>query len=298
MTIDHRELLDQLYDGVYFVDKDRVIQYWNKSAEKITGYASAEVTGKSCRDNVLNHIDSQGNCLCEGPCPLSLTMEDGLPREAHVYLHHKNGFRLGVSVRTTCVRDSRGDIIGGVEIFNDNSDRVRLLREVEQLELEAYRDSLTGLVNRRYIESVIESKLVESSKTGVPFGLLFADVDNFKAVNDTYGHGLGDIVLKLVGDNLRFNCRSNDIPARWGGEEFVIVAFDTGRESLFNFAERLRIMVMNSTIALGQTSFGVTVSVGATLSRDGDDLESLLKRGDCSMYESKIAGKNRVTIQF
>ena len=83
----YRTLIDNLYDGVYYVDKKRTIQYWNKAAEKITGFKSQQVVGKRCSDNILTHVDSEGNSLCQGMCPLAETISDGLPREAEVYLH-------------------------------------------------------------------------------------------------------------------------------------------------------------------------------------------------------------------
>ena len=93
-----RLLLDNLYEGVYFVDSERVIQFWNKGAERISGYSADEVTGRKCSDGILTHVNDDGNCLCMGACPLAATIEDGCSRDCRVYLKHKDGHRLPVEI--------------------------------------------------------------------------------------------------------------------------------------------------------------------------------------------------------
>ncbi len=95
----YREILDNLYDGVYFVDRERVVNYWNKGAERISGYSAEAMIGHSCSDHLLNHVDADGVSLCQDRCPLAACMSDGLPREAEVFLHHADGHRVPVLVR-------------------------------------------------------------------------------------------------------------------------------------------------------------------------------------------------------
>ena len=127
-------LLDNLYDGVYFVDRERRITFWNKAAERITGFTQAEVLGKRCADNLLRHVDDRGNSLCEGACPLSYTLRDGQLRSASVFLHHKNGHRLPVAIGVAPITDNQQNIIGAVEIFRDNSATVAALEHLKELE--------------------------------------------------------------------------------------------------------------------------------------------------------------------
>lgn len=108
----YRALLDGLYDGVYVVDRAAVITYWNKGAEKITGHKASEVLGNRCRESILNHTDAQGNSLCDLPCPLVVTLEDGIPREAELYLRHRDGHRVPVHVRVTPLHDAAGVVAG------------------------------------------------------------------------------------------------------------------------------------------------------------------------------------------
>ena len=107
----YRDLVENMHDGIYFVDRERRITYWNKGAERITGYSAAEVVGKSCADNILVHVDALGRQLCKGSCPLVASMADGAPHEAEVYLHHKQGHRLPVWVRTSPLPAADGTVL-------------------------------------------------------------------------------------------------------------------------------------------------------------------------------------------
>jgi PAS domain S-box-containing protein len=117
-----RALIDHLYDGVYYVDRGRRIRYWNQGAERLTGFAAASVVGHFCYDNLLNHVDASGTQLCRDGCPLAATMVDGEPREAEVFLRHREGHRVPIRVRTSPVRDREDKVIGAVEIFDDRTE--------------------------------------------------------------------------------------------------------------------------------------------------------------------------------
>lgn len=292
----YETLLDNLSDGVYFVDRERRITFWNKAAEQITGFAKSEVLGKRCADNLLRHVDAHGNSLCEGACPLSYTLRDGHKRSASVFLHHKNGYRLPVAIGVTPITDNRQEIIGAVEIFRDDSVTVAALEKIKDLEGLAYLDGLTRLANRTYLQTFIVSKFNEFRRLGLPFGVVFADVDRFKQVNDTFGHQTGDEVLKMVAQTLEKNCRSFDLVARWGGEEFLcVLAKLTGPDHIISIAERLRFLVESSWLSLADCSVRVTISLGVTLARIQDSPETLIQRADDLMYQSKAAGQNRLT---
>jgi len=294
----YETLLDNLYDGVYFVDRERKITFWNKAAERITGFTKAEVLGKRCADNLLRHVDNRGNALCEGACPLSHTLLDGQFRSASVFLHHKQRHRLPVAIGVAPITDKGLNIIGAVEIFRDNSATVAALEHLKELEDLAYLDGLTRIANHTYLENFIVGKFNELRRLGWSFGVIFVDVDRFKQVNDTYGHQTGDEVLKMVSQTLLKNCRSFDLVGRWGGEEFVCVISklkDPGQ--IVDIAERLRALVESSWVSLTDCSFHVTISLGVTLARIQDTPETLIQRADGLMYRSKTAGRNRTTFQ-
>jgi diguanylate cyclase (GGDEF)-like protein/PAS domain S-box-containing protein len=294
----YKNLLDSLHDGVYFVDRDRRITYWNKGAERISGYENSEVVGMCCSDNLLMHINEEGANLCEKGCPLSRTLSDGLVREAEVYLRHKDGHRVPIFVRVSPLRDSGGDVVGAVETFSDSSSKAELIHRLKDLQRMALLDPLTERANRRCINIKLRSRLDEMKRYGWPFGVLFIDIDNFKAVNDEYGHSIGDKVLRMVARTLSSSLRSFDILGRYGGEEFVAIITNVDAEQLYSFANRLRILVEKSTLSTESGTVRVTVSIGATLAQPDDSVETLIKRADQLMYDSKSAGRNLVSVKL
>jgi diguanylate cyclase (GGDEF)-like protein/PAS domain S-box-containing protein len=291
-----RGILDSLHDGVYFVDVNKRITYWNKGAERITGYNSSEAVGICCSDNLLVHIDGKGANLCKAGCPLAQTLMDGRVRETEAYLQHKDGHRLPVFIRVSPLRDSGGRIVGAVETFSDNSSKAALLHRIDELQKESLVDSLTGLANRRCIDMKLHSRIDEMQRYGWPCGLLFLDIDNFKIVNDTYGHSVGDRVLMMVARTLSSNLRSHDLLGRYGGEEFVAIITNLNTAQLHSFANRLRLLVEKSSLDTEYSTIQVTVSIGATVVRPEDTVETAITRADLFMYNSKIGGRNRVSI--
>ena len=290
----HEQLLDGLHDGVYFVDRERRIQYWNKGAERLTGYSSSEVAGKYCFDNLLDHVDSAGCALCINGCPVSETLIGGECREAEVYLRHKLGHRIPVTVRTFPIKDNCGGIIGAVEAFSDSTAKKNIERRVGELESIAFLDPLTGVPNRRYITLKITQAIQDAREVGRKASLMMIDVDHFKHVNDKYGHAVGDEALRAICKTLTYNLRLGDILGRWGGEEFLLIVRDVNRKSLGAVAEKCRMLIAES--AVGREHLRITVSVGATLIKSGDSDQSAIKRADDLMYKSKMTGRNRSTI--
>ncbi|MGB7116466.1 MAG: GGDEF domain-containing protein [Anaerolineales bacterium] len=292
----YERIVENLHDGLYFVDRDRIITYWNKAAEQISGFTANEVVGKSCSDNILTHVDSDGNNLCTGMCPLAATIADGKPREAEVYMHHKDGHRIPVSVRVSALTDRDGYIIGGVELFTDISNQAANDLRVKELEKLALLDNLTQLANRNYIEREIQSRFEEKKRFNVPFGILFIDIDHFKKYNDIYGHPAGDEVLNFVANTFIANTRPFDIYGRWGGEEFIGIIRNINGKDLELLGNRLRSLTENSYIIHENEKLYVTISIGATLANENDTIHTLIKRADTLMYKSKAAGRNCLTI--
>ena len=290
----YREMLDNLYDGMYFIDRDRVIRYWNKAAEKISGFTAAEVIGKSCADSILTHVDEAGNNLCKGQCPVAMTIADGEPRETEIYLHHKAGHRVLVSARITPLTDSRGMVIGGLELFTDMSSFKSFGLRIKELEEMALIDSLTRLPNRNCLEKEIFVRLEEHKRFGVPFGILFMDIDEFKGFNDHYGHDVGDRTLKFVAETLVKNSRPFDLLGRWGGDEFIGIIRNVTEAQLEQIGNRLRVLVENSYILLEDQQLHVSISIGGTLVREADRRDTILKRADTLLYKSKGMGRNRL----
>lgn len=291
----HKQLIDNLYDGVYFVDLDRRITYWNKGAERITGYLAEFVEGTCCNQNLLSHVTDNGRHLCEDGCPLLRTLQDGQQREAEVHLRHAEGHRVPVLIRTSPILDEDQNIVGAVEVFSNNQSLFSMRRKITELERKALYDSLTGLSNRGFTEAKIKSALSEFHQHGVPFGLLMIDVDHFKRINDTHGHQMGDKVLQIIARNLSHHLRDSDTCGRWGGEEFVVVLMNVDVSRLRLVAEKLLMMIDRSTLNLNGSELNVTVSIGAALAQEGETFETLIERADALLYQSKQNGRNRIT---
>ncbi len=293
----HKDLIDNLYDGVYFVDENRLITYWNKGAERITGYLAEDVLGKFCHANILDHVDDDGKHLCMDGCPLLATIKDGEPRESEMHLRHANGHRVAVQVRCSPIIDAQNEIIGAVEVFSNNQSLFKMRRRVDELEKDLFRDALTQLGNRKLLEIKINSALQEYHEHGFSFGLLFIDIDHFKSINDTYGHQEGDRVLQTVGSSLLRQLRNTDVCGRWGGEEFVIILYDVNQNSLSQIAKKLHAMISSSVIIINRKKVRVTISIGAALVREADTMDSIIERADQLMYQSKQNGRNRITME-
>lgn len=293
----YKSWLDNLFDAVYVVDKDRRIIYWNKAAEEVTGYSASEVVGTMCSDNILCHVDLAGIELCKNGCPLHATICDGRKREAIVFLHHKEGHRLPVHIRISPIRNETDEIIGAIEIFSDRSKELYIIKELERHKRESMLDPLLEIGNRRYAEAMFHVRQLELKLTGKLFGVIFIDIDHFKAVNDTYGHSIGDKVLLMVSHTVANLLHHFDAFIRWSGDEFVIYLSDVNtRGDLWTFAERIRNMVQSSFITVDGGKLSVSVSIGATLIRKEDTLESVIERADSLMYMSKARGGNQCTI--
>lgn len=293
----YRAILDQMSEGVYFVDLDRQITYWNPGAERITGYSADDVRGHSCADGILRHVTDSGHQLCIAGCPLAAVMKDGKSRTANVFLHHKEGHRVPVQVKGQAIRDDSGAIVGSVELFSVRSST----RFADPLEgnraADAFVDVLTGIGNRRYGESNLESTMAAVRAGVTSLGVLFIDVDRFKRVNDTHGHRVGDQVLRMVGQDIANGLRAGDHPVRWGGEEFLVLMPGAQQASLERAAERLRMLVEHSWFQHGDTQMRVTVSIGAVLAHTTETSADVVDRADRLMYASKLAGRNLVSTE-
>ena len=222
--------------------------------------------------------------------PLLLLLEDmDLPRLA-------KGLDLGVTDYLVKPLD-RGELLARVRTQVRRRRYHDRLRERIQTSMSmAFTDSLTGLYNRRYLMTHLDRKLMGIAETGKPVSVMLFDVDHFKAVNDTHGHGVGDDVLVKLAEVASDNLRSVDLVARLGGEEFVVVMPESNAATAIQVAERLCAQVAESTIDLPDgTPLSVTISIGVATSETAEEMaDDLIERADGALYTAKNAGRNRV----
>ncbi len=294
----YQEVLSYLYEGVYVVDSKRKIIFWNRGSEEITGYKSEEVVNKFCYNNILQHVDYEGKQLCMGGCPLHHTLATGEITETPVFLHHRDGHRIPVTVKAIPVYDDDGNIVAAIEVFTDSRYRKSSYDENRRLKELLTIDVLTSISNRRYLEFHLKNTISEAKEFNLKFGVLFIDIDHFKNVNDTYGHNVGDEILKLISQTLKANVRGDDKIGRWGGEEFVAILKVHNELELLSIAEKIRFLVSESSYKLNnKEELAVTISIGGSMYSANDDSKSLISRADANMYISKETGRNKVTIK-
>ncbi len=174
---------------------------------------------------------------------------------------------------------------------------LQMSKEKDFYEKMAFYDALTGLYTRAIFSELAERKFREAERYGEAFSILLLDIDDFKKINDTYGHEVGDKVLKKLAEVILSNIRRADIPARWGGEEFLIFLPKTNLSSAVKVAEKIRKAVENAFVELaGGKKLKFTVSIGVSSYRGQKSLAEIIKEADVALYEAKRKGKNRVEV--
>jgi diguanylate cyclase (GGDEF)-like protein len=178
-----------------------------------------------------------------------------------------------------------GPTIIGTQIIRRDRDLHQTMIRLSQ------EDDLTGLLNRRRTAELIEDEIQRSSRYDTNFSVILMDIDDFKAVNDRFGHQAGDEVLIKIAGVIGSNVRATDLVGRWGGEEFLIISPETDMDGGFSLAEKIRTRLESTYIGkIGHR----TASFGVTAYRDGDDIEAIIGRADAGLYAAKRGGRNRV----
>jgi len=257
----------------------------NPAFEQITGYALAEVVGRNCRflqgtDTAQPGIAAIRKALAE-------------EREAKVMLrnYRKDGSMFWNEFHVAPVRDADGRSTHFVGVLSDISDRQRY---EEQLAYRATHDELTGLPNRQLLHDRLQQAILNAERHGHEVAVVFVDLDDFKLINDSLGHGAGDIALKAVADRLQGIVRGTDTVGRFGGDEFVIVLTEQADDAgMRHVIERVS-SVLSQPIELGGVPHVLTPSLGhCRYPEAGRDAETLLKHADLAMYQAKRQGRNR-----
>lgn len=289
-------LLDSIEEGLYILDLDMRIRYWSPGAERITGRAPDDVLGRTCSSRALEHVDEDGSACCDGKCRARAILADGRPRAAFLAIRHRNGWRVPVSSRMIPLRSDDGRIVGLADLFSDRSEHEKNRELLERYRSLSLVDPLTGVLNRRGIETCLDARMDEFTRHQWPFGIAFFDIDGFKQINDRHGHEVGDRVLVMVSRTLSLNIRSEDAVGRWGGEEFVVLFANAHDGELAPYADRLRMLVETSRLDGFDGGLGVTVSAGVAAITPQDTRSSLVDRADRCMYAAKRGGGNGVAV--
>ncbi|MCX7918442.1 MAG: sensor domain-containing diguanylate cyclase [bacterium] len=290
----YQELLDHIADGIFFVNTNREIIYWNKSAELITGYSREEIVGKQCSESGLDDIDDAGTKLCDLRCPLLEVANSGRKVVSKVWAKNKDGQRIHLAIRAIPLCNSDNRMIGAVTLFTDQSSLDKLAATENLISELTIRDTLTNVYNRRYISEVLLKQIALKKRGQISFGLIMVDIDRFKRINDTYGEQIGNEILYQIATLLNVSVRLPDLVARWGGEEFLILAYTNSMLGCKQLAERLR-----QTIELHKfpvEDIIITASFGCTFVKGDDTFEKLISRAEKALLRAKEIGRNRVAL--
>lgn len=187
-----------------------------------------------------------------------------------------------------------------IELKNSRELLQKYINELEiknrELDSMSKTDYLTELANRRFMTTRLKEETARGERTGEKFSILMCDIDNFKKVNDTYGHEIGDLVIKKVANSIKSVVREYDVVSRWGGEEFLILLINTNIIAAEKAAEKIREEIEHNKFAIDNGSFKVTISIGVTEYLNEFSISENVNNADKALYESKHSGKNKVTV--
>ncbi|MHB8841672.1 MAG: sensor domain-containing protein [Candidatus Aquicultor sp.] len=280
------EYMEQLYmvipSAIFTVDTNRIITSFNRKAEEVTGYSSNEALGQSCAVFAMD--------TCTKTCNLFTpdVVKPILGKEC--IIKRKDGEKRILSKNADLIKDADGNVIGGVESFEDITERKKT---EEVLNYMAYYDTLTGLPNRTTFTSRLNLALSNAYHTKGMIAVMFLDLDNFKAMNDTLGHTVGDQLLQDVGARLEDCLRESDLVARLGGDEFTVLLTGISSAKDVSGIARNVINALKPPFSFDGRELYVTTSIGASLyPYDGKDSQTLLRNADMALYRAKEQGRN------
>ncbi|GIW25487.1 MAG: GGDEF domain-containing protein [Meiothermus sp.] len=283
------QITNSVRDVVLLLDPWAKVQYVTPSVEQVLGYHPEELVGRSVS---LLADSAQWSAVRRAGLQ---AIRERRPYTTECACRHKDGHRVWIEGLVNFVWDEAGGLQGIVVGMRDISERKQQQAHMEYM---AYHDELTKLPNRRALRQVAEQMLSRASQQAVPVSLLYLDLDNFKTVNDTLGHDVGDELLVEVSQILTKQLRSEDMLARLGGDEFACILFNTDAEQAqqvaFRMSRAIRSALGSSNPALKRPSLGVSVGI-ASFPKDGQTFVELLKVADIAMYQAKDSG-SRVVI--
>jgi diguanylate cyclase (GGDEF)-like protein len=288
-----QNLMDNMRDMVVFVDASlRVIQ-WNAGAERLTNISATSIQERRFSPRLLDMRDHDGVAIPDEQCPVADGIQSGEQRLKRFVIRGRGRKDVAVEAHVVPVVGGDGVTHGATLVMRDVSPELSLEARCASLHEMATKDLLTRMANRAEFERVHSMFVATHLERQLPYSLILADIDQFKHVNDTYGHPAGDEVLKVVAKVLRGSCRSGELVARYGGEEFVMLCADCDNATAARRAEDIRqriSRVLHAALHMQR----VTASFGVTEIQPGDTPATMLARADRALYEAKAHGRNTV----
>jgi len=279
------QTVDRVEDGIAIVDSEFKITRLNKAAARRAGVKVKEAVGQPCYR--LLHGTEEPPAFC----PYTRALADGRGHSAEYFESHMQGYFMETISPSM---DATGQAKGCVLVLRDIT-RAKKLQE--ELKRHASLDALTGLLNRRTVLGKLETALESARRYHTPLSVSICDIDNFKAINDTFGHNAGDMVLAQYGDIVRRQLRRADFGGRFGGDEFVLVFPHTKSAGASECMERIKNELEQMKFTFDSKTHEVTCSAGVAEFVDSPTADDLVHAADQALYEAKRQGRNRIVVR-
>jgi diguanylate cyclase (GGDEF)-like protein/PAS domain S-box-containing protein len=291
----YQAVIDKLQTGVYIVDRNRRIRFWNEGAEQITGYLRQDVVGRFLRDHLLTS-DAVKDVDSEPDDPINLVFRDGKPSTIDVSILHKDGYRVPIVLRTNPIRNSHGAVVGAAESFEKNRSASDWTRRQAGFADFGCLDAMTGVAAQSFMETQLRENLTIFAEHNIPFGILLVQIDHMDQFRASRGPGVVSTILRVIAQSVENCLRPSDLVGCWGVNQFIAILLECRESEVARVGERVRKMIGQAEIEWWGDRFSVTSPVGGAGCRAGDNAELLVARAAASLQGSIEKGGNCVTV--
>lgn len=305
-TIEHDENINEVYERLAYILREKF---------KITDFNFIEADTTHKNTDVI-YIEKEIHCNAQDGCRADRTntivdscqfnkMCDKFnyeTKKSHICIPYSISndldFIVSIVIDTEEEHQRVRDLLPSIQDYIDTAKPEIVSKKLMyKLELTARTDPLTGLYNRKYLEESLKTIVSQAKRANITYGILMADIDFFKMINDTYGHDVGDEAIKIVSQTLIENTRESDIVIRFGGEEFIVLLHNCNEDFVFEIAEKIRVAFSKKEIPAGTSSFNKTISIGASIfPTHSNNFWQCVKFADMALYNAKENGRNKSVI--
>ena len=288
-----KKLIDNMHDGVVFVDSQATIVLWNTGVERLTGVSGNAACGRTFLPSLMEMCNSREKRVTNDECPVAHAISTGVQWLGRVSIMGRQGRYVAVDLHAIPVRGNDGTVHGATVLLHDASSETSLEEKCQALHAQVAKDPMTQVANRAEFDRMLNSFVAAHQESNLPCSLIMCDIDHFKHINDTHGHQAGDEAIITFASLLKSMCRSGDLVARYGGEEFAILCADCTNSAAARKADDIRKALSEvKHSCLGNNA--ITASFGVTELQAGDTPETMLRRADRALLQAKDQGRNQV----
>lgn len=289
-----RTILDSLQTGVYLVDHDQRIVFWNDGAERITGHLRQDVVGRSSRCDVVAKNEGNNCFVSESTEAIVNVLRDGKPAVVNVSLRHKDGHRILVRMRAVPIRNSHGTVIGAAESFEESIAVSNWDRRKKKLGAFGLLDPETEVPSEAYMQTHLRQQIMTFAQCPIPFSVLSIQVDQVDELRAKFGDRAVVAILRAVGQTLENSLRPTDLLGMSRGNQFLVILSECPAAEVEKVAKRLKSTVPYAEIKWWGQELSVSASFGGATVVPGDTVESIMRRAEKSITDGIAAGGNFV----